>query len=155
MTDIGTTLATRKAVSGQIDDLIRAASRNVTKLQGAEEMKESQIRNLVNLAAASRSVEEVTNFIRYQIGRDTKGKTWAHNGFGKAVIADIESGQVRKSLEAVVAEVSGADLVAVRSDLISLYLGYLNRCFVYASKTNDWTSFGAEAQAGGEARTNA
>ncbi len=155
MTDIGTTLATRKAVSGQIDDLIRAASRHVTKLQGAEEMRESQIRNLVNLASASRSVEEVTNFIRYQIGRDTKGKTWSHNGFGKAVIADIESGQVRKSLEAVVAEVSEADLVAVRSDLISLYLGYLNRCFVYASKTGDWTSFSPAAEAGEETKTNA
>jgi hypothetical protein len=154
MTDIGTTLAARKAVSDQVDDLIRAASRNVTKLQGAEEMRESQIRNLVNLAAGSRSLEEVTNFIRYQIGRDTKGKTWSHNGFGKAVIADIESGQVRKSLEVVVAGVPGADLVTIRSELIALYLGYLNRCFVYASRTHDWASFSPDSSAGEEARAN-
>src|SRR2546421_12934937 len=102
MSDMATTLAARKAVSEHIDELIRAASRNVAKLQGAAGMRESQIRNLVNLAATSRSVEEETNFIRYQIGRDTKGKTWAHNGFGKAGIADIETGQVRKALEAVV-----------------------------------------------------
>ncbi|HWW75417.1 MAG TPA: hypothetical protein VNZ44_08475 [Pyrinomonadaceae bacterium] len=154
MNDMATALAARKAVSEQVDELIRAAGRNVAKLRGADEMRESQIRNLVNLAAASRSVEEVTNFIRYQIGRDTKGKTWAHEGFGKAVIADIETGQVRKSLEAVVAQVSGADLVAVRSELIALYLGYMNRCFVYASKANDWTSFVSGMPGGEEPRAN-
>lgn len=155
MSDMRTTLAERKAVSDQLDELIRAASRNVAKLQGAEEeMRESQIRNLVNLAASSRSVEEVTNFIRYQIGRDVRGRAWGHNGFGKAVIEDIESGQVRKALEAVVREVPNADLVAVRSELISLYLGYLNRCFVYASKTKDWSSFVRDAGGAEEAQAH-
>src|SRR5437868_4091498 len=154
MSDMATMLAARKAVSEQIDELIRAASRNVAKLQSAEEMRESQIRNLVNLAAASRSVEEVTNFIRYQIGRDTKGKTWAYNGFGKAVITDIETGQAREALEAVIRDVPGADLVAVRSELIALYLGYLNRCFIYASKANDWTSFVSGAPGGEESHAN-
>jgi hypothetical protein len=154
MTDMRTTLAARKAIEEQLDELIRAASRNVAKLQGTEDMRESQIRNLVNLATASRSVEEVTNFIRYQIGRDAKEKTWGHNGFGKAVIADIETGQVKAALEAVVKSVPDADLIATRSDLIALYLGYLNRCFIYASKTGDWTSFVSGAPGGGEALAN-
>ena len=154
MSEMATTLAARKAVSEQIDELIRAASRNVAKLQGAEEMRESQIRNLVNLAATSRSVEEVTNFIRYQIGPDTKGKTWSHNGFGKAVIDDIKTGQVRKALDVVVKKVPDADLAAVYSELIALYLGYLNRCFIYASKANDWTSFVSDTSGGEESKAN-
>jgi hypothetical protein len=141
MTDtMRTTLKARRAIEGQLDELIRAASRNVMRLNGSQ-MEKSQIRNLVNVAAASKSIEEVTNFIRYQIGRDIRGSAWAHEGFGKAVIADIETGQVRESLKAVFKTEPGADLIAVRSELIALYLGYMNRCFVYASKTGDWTGF--------------
>jgi hypothetical protein len=150
MSEMATTLSVRKAVEGQVDGLILAGSRNVAKLQGSE-MRESQIRNLVNVAAASKSVEEVTNFIRYQIGRDVRGNTWAHNGFGKAIIADIQTGQVRAALEAVLREVPEADIVSVRSELIALYLGYLNRCFIYAFKTDDWSDLSsAPVEGGGE-----
>ncbi|HJQ31673.1 MAG TPA: hypothetical protein VJ866_05835 [Pyrinomonadaceae bacterium] len=148
MSEMETALKVRELVGRQIDELIRAASRKMELLEGSE-MERSQVRNLVNLAAASKSVEEVTNFIRYQIGRDTKGKTWGYNGFGKAVIADIETGQVRKALVAVFEKVPEADLVIVRSELIALYLGYLNRCFIYAKEEKDWRSFDASA-AGGE-----
>ncbi|MDQ3918623.1 MAG: hypothetical protein M3348_09110 [Acidobacteriota bacterium] len=153
MSEMETALKVRRLVERQIDDLIRAASRNVALLEGSE-MERSQVRNLVNLAAASRSIEEVTNFIRYQIGRDAKRKTWGHGGFGMAVIADIETGQVREALKAVTSQVQDADIIAVRSELIALYLGYLNRCFVYAKEEDDWTSFISGPTGGEEARAN-
>ncbi len=143
MLNVATELAKRKAIARQLDELIRAGSRNVEILEGSE-MKESQIRNVVNVAAASESIEEVTNFIRYQIGRDTRKRTWAYSqsggrGFGAAIIADIETGQVSTAVEAVMRDVPAADRVDVRSQLIALYLGYLNRRFIYADKTKDWS----------------
>lgn len=153
MSEMETALKVRELVGKQIDELIRAASRKVKLLEGSD-MERSQVRNLVNLAAASRSVEEVTNFIRYQIGRDTRGKTWSHDGFGKALIADIETGQVKEALKAVLRDVPGADLVTVRSELIALYLGYLNRCFVYAKESKDWESFAPGESGGEESRAN-
>ncbi|MCS6862324.1 MAG: hypothetical protein NZT92_18635 [Abditibacteriales bacterium] len=137
MTDLKTTLAVRKAIDRQIDHLIRAAAQNVARLAGSD-MEENQIRNVLNVASTTESMEAVTNFIRYQIGRDTRGNTWGSNGFGKAVIADIETGAVKQALDAVKAEVPAADTGHVRAQLTELYLGYLNRCFVYAKKSGDW-----------------
>jgi hypothetical protein len=149
MSDVAVELAVRKATARQLDDLIRAASKNVEKLNGSE-MKENQIRNVVNVAATSESIEEVTNFIRYQIGRDARKNTWGHNSFGKAVIDDIAKGQVQFALEAVIKSVPGADRVSVRSELIALYLGYLNRCFIYAVKTEDWNNLSSVLSGGEE-----
>jgi hypothetical protein len=152
MSDMGITLATNKAIGQQLDRLILAASKNVAKLHGSN-MKESQIRNVVNVAAGSVSIEEVTNFIRYQIGRRDTSRAWTHGSFGKSLIADIETGAIKSALDNVFQSVPTADLVSVRSRLIALYLGYLNRCFVYASKTDDWENLSStiEAEAGGEA----
>lgn len=149
MTDLKTTLAVRKAIDRQIDGLIRAAARNVAKLKGSG-MEENQIRNVLNVASTTESMEAVTNFIRYQIGRSQKQKTWDQNGFGKAVIADIETGAVKRALEAVMKEVPTADETSVRAHLIELYLGYLNRCFVYAKKSSDWQNLSSIAGQGGD-----
>jgi hypothetical protein len=133
MSDIATTLKLRIAIQGQADVLIRAAARNVALLENTG-MEKSQIRNVVNLAGATESMEEVTNFIRYQIGRQPN--VWG--GFGKALIADIERGVIKTALEAVMREAPQSDPRQARAELTARYLGYLNRCFVYAKVTNDW-----------------
>jgi hypothetical protein len=141
MTDtatVATTLAVRKAIDRQLDDLIRAAAEKVKKLKGAD-MRQNQIRNVVNVANATESTEAVTNFIRYQIGRDSRWRD-----FGKAVIADIETGAVSAALKAVKEAVPQADLTSTRAELTALYLGYLNRCFVYADNTDDWDDLSAK-----------
>jgi hypothetical protein len=156
------TLETRKAIKRQVDGLIRAAAEKVKLLRVPPKqnepqqtnMKESQLRNLLNVAIASDSIEEVTNFIRYQMGRDSHKQTWLHEGFGEAVIKDIEADAVRKAVKAVMEEVKEADPIEVRSQLISLYLGYLNRCFVYASNANGWEDLSARLEAREEAGTN-
>jgi len=137
-----TELKVRKTVGRQLDDLIRGACRCVQVLEGSS-MEENQIRNLVNVAATSESLEEVTNFIRYQMGRDGPKRTWRHTGsqkksFGELVIEDIEKGTVQKALKAVLTGVPEADKIRVRSELIALYLGYMNRSFTYAKKARDW-----------------
>lgn len=131
--NIATTLRLHKAIQRQIDGLIRAAAKNVALLKNTG-MEENQIRNVVNLAAETVSMEEVTNFIRYQIGR--KRGDW--EDFGKAVIKDIENGAVNTALQAVMKETPDADRVEARAELTARYLGYLNRCFVYAKKANGW-----------------
>src|SRR5579884_1080114 len=146
MSDMATTLALREAIDRQTDDLIRAAARQVGKLRDSP-MEKSQIRNLVNVAAGTISIEAVTNFIRYQIGRDTKNKTWRSGDFGKAVIEDIETGAIPAALQAVKQSVPAADEMRARADLTALYLGYLNRCFVYAKETGDWQNLSSGAGA--------
>jgi hypothetical protein len=108
-------------------------------------MRENQIRNVLNVAVETRSVEVVVNFIRYQMGRSSQGKTWLYNGFGQQVIADIEGpvGEAAKQVAKEVAEaVSDTDAKAICRDahlaLTRLYLGYLNRCFYYGDKTGQW-----------------
>lgn len=144
MNDTATILAVNKAIDRQMDALIRAAAANVARLENSR-MEESQIRNLVNVADHTESQEVVTNFIRYQIGRRTG--EWGSTGFGKAVIADIETGAVPAALEAVTKAVSKADPDAARARIIALYLGYLNRAFVYAKKSGDWKTLSGEGGA--------
>jgi hypothetical protein len=146
MTDIATTLSLRQAIQRQTDGLIRAAAKNVALLENTG-MEENQIRNLVNLAGATKSMEEVTNFIRYQIGR--RRNDWEK--FGQAVIKDIEIGAVKTALEAVMKEAAQADLIEARAELTARYLGYLNRCFIYAKETRDWRNLSSHlGEQGGE-----
>lgn len=142
MSDMETALAKRKAINRQVDGLIRAAAKSVQNLEGTD-MRVSQLRNLLSVAAATQSVEEVTNFIRYQIGRTPR--TWG--AFGRAVIADIEADTVKKAADAVTMEVPEADPVEVRAELIALYVGYMNRCFVYAAETKDWQGLSGRLEA--------
>jgi hypothetical protein len=142
---IVTTLAVRQAIRRQTDELIRAATRNVAYLQGTG-MEENQIRNVMNLAAATLSSEEVTNFIRYQIGRSPRN--W--EDFGKAVIKDIETGAIKKAMDEVMKAAPSADAMQVKADLISRYLAYLNRRFIYAKKTQDWGNLNPGSHKKGE-----
>jgi len=150
MTNIATALSLRQAIQRQTDNLIRAAAKNVALLETTR-MEESQIRNLVNLAGATKSMEEITNFIRYQIGR--RRTDWEK--FGQAVIKDIETGVIKTALDAVrkeaSKEASQADLIEARAELTARYLGYLNRCFVYAKETRDWRNLSSRlGEQGGE-----
>lgn len=158
MADYATELAARKEINRQLDGLIRAAAARVRRLEGSR-MTDSQLRNLLGVAAATDSVEEVTNFIRYQMGRDSRQpdrQTWLYRGgadaepFGRALINDIEAGVVRDAVAAVTGKVPGADPVAVRSRVIALYVGYLIRCFVYADKVDDWDGLAARVAAAPE-----
>ncbi len=75
----------------------------------------TQFQDLIGKANSTESVKEIINFIRYQVGRDTKKESWAKDNFGSELIGQIE---------AVGALESDREL---RMQLTRLFLGYLQR----------------------------
>jgi hypothetical protein len=132
-------LALEQAIGAQLDHLVRRANRAVMKLRDKrDKMEESQLRNLLDAAMESGSVEVTAGFIRYQIGRDDN--IW--KDFGHHVIRDL--GELGKQeTETVVAHLKQIGIIdadalkpRIQVRLMQLYLGYINRAFVYAKKAN-------------------
>ena len=134
-------LALEQAIGAQLDHLVRRANTAVMKLRDKRDMEESQLRNLLDAAMESGSVEVTAGFIRYQIGRDDKN-IW--KDFGHHVIRDLgelgkqETGSVVAHLKQI--GITDADALKPRIQvrLMQLYLGYINRAFVYAKKANSF-----------------
>jgi hypothetical protein len=143
-------LALTYAINQQLDPLVRLASTRVCTLTKETELEESQVRNVLNVAQESRSIEVVVNFIRYQIGR--KGSTWgkqAHD-IGHGVIRDIQE-QVSTLADHVVAHLREQQIhnpEELRGEayerLMLLYLGYLNRTFYYGKKAESFYTNGVK-----------
>jgi hypothetical protein len=153
-------LALRKAMDDVRDDLIIAGAKKVVLLENNRNEKNkklalsrSQVRNVVNEAAQTRSSEAVTNFIRYQMGRQGGG-AWryqANDGlaFGEKLIADIEKGMIEANVAKVCASVEQdlrrygliTDLDELkreaRARAIRMYLAYFNRTFAYCESMDD------------------
>lgn len=151
-------LRLQQAINQQLDELVRQATRTTLLLKGSD-MEESQLRNLVNVAQESRSVEVVANFIRYQIARNKSAWGLNLDGFGHTVIADLynkvkqlaeQATQVAQ--EALSQESRGPKQVQsiqkqAHVTLMLLYLGYLNRAFYFAKKTGGSGGFPELARA--------
>jgi hypothetical protein len=141
-------LALKRAIDRQLDEVVRTAGRTVSLLHDDRAMRENQMRNVVDVALSTQSLDVVTNFIRYQIGRSGGSQAWLHNNFGQRVVQELESpeGVVHRLLTTVTAEVhrqvQEADEAEIKREaqlrLVRLYLGYLNRWFYYGSKTRLW-----------------
>ncbi|HNP69949.1 MAG TPA: hypothetical protein PKK15_02525 [Kouleothrix sp.] len=143
-------LLIEQGIESQLNALVKQANKTAAILENHPRMEESQLRNLLNAAIDARSTEVVINFIRYQIARN--GSAWgvAPGSFGHSVINDLNTvlPKWHKQALAFVAQQNNApELTAERSEkamvrLMQLYLGYLNRAFYYAKKTNDFASLG-------------
>ena len=153
-------LVLEQEIDRHLSELVRAAGRRVYLLHGDRVMRESQIRNVLDVALTTTSHEVVTNFIRYQMGRSESDRAWLHSNFGQAVVSDLESkdGIVQKLTDKVTEAVCNSvreanrDEVAreARMRLLRLYLGYLNRWFHYGSKTRRWDDIKAVIEEGTE-----
>ncbi len=147
------------AVQHYTRDVIRAAAETVQRLkpqnEGPSGMRESQLRNVVNVAIGAQSVEEVAAFILYQMGRSTNSRQWLYGQFGDQIVQDLMSGAVRKAAEEArtmaeetIRTAQGGQPVAdeLRQRLLDeaymalarQYLGYLNRLFYFADRTRRW-----------------
>jgi hypothetical protein len=139
----------QQVIDRQLSRLIQTGAKAVATLKpasGETPMEESQFRNVLNVARETSSVDVVTNFIRYQIGRTPRVWGTQPTAFGPTLIRDIEDGAVvqaaRTVREAVQARL-GAD--AALSDvfdnayirLTRLYLGYAMRVFYYGKRRED------------------
>jgi hypothetical protein len=147
--ELRTEMALNREIDRQLDRLIRAAGQRVHLLHDDRVMRESQLRNVLNVAISHpQSHLVVTNFIYYQVGRSGGNQAWLHSDFGKKVADDIQGpdGVVRQLASNVTDEVcrkvqeSNREEVAHEAHmrLMRLYLGYLNRWFYYGSRTRQW-----------------
>lgn len=96
-----------------------------------EKFKESQLRNVINVASSSRSVPVVLNFIKYQIGRREE---WQHKKFGEYLLDRLIRLSPTAQQIASRPEVKGSE-EEIHLRLVELYLGYMNRYFKYKSKS--------------------
>lgn len=137
-------LALQDAIQNQIHSIVTLAGETVDKYINLQNKEKSQLRNVLNVASNTKSVEVITNFIRYQIGRDKKEGVWRQNNFGHKVIEAIEH-DLEQTAEQVIkklpkefsTEQSENERRRVHHQITELYLGYLNRCFYYVVETND------------------
>ena len=141
-------LLVRHGIEEHVSTLIEKGAEAVRSLRprsGSTPMEESQFRNLLNVAMETTSVDVITNFIRYQIGRfpDTWGSK--DGEFGPTLIRDIERGDVLQAAEQITNGVRTklgshhVDGVFQRAylRLTRLYLGYAMRTFSYCKKRED------------------
>lgn len=152
-------LLLKAAITAQLDDLVRMANLTAALLERHPKMEENQLRNLLNVAVSSHSIEVTVNFIRYQIARSESAWGRGSEDFGHRVInelcdakhqlADKEKNLVTihhlagKAVALVITAEPGLDKTAlfqeVRLRLAQLYLGYLNRAFVFGKKTGEFS----------------
>jgi hypothetical protein len=158
------------AINQHVHDVIKAATRTVQLLRPASEtvvsgMRESQLRNVVNVALDAQSVTEIAAFILYQMGRSTNSRQWQYGDFGSAVVSDLTSSdtnavvaaarKARKEAADAIAKsgISLSDdekqglLAAAHIALARQYLGYLNRLFYFADKARGWERLAALTEA--------
>jgi hypothetical protein len=123
-------LKTQRKIKSKSGDLVKNAEKLVDETKIFNKLKEHQLGNIINIATTTHTVLVVTNFIKYQIGRHPE---WRHGEFGKRLIEKLES------LEAVAKEIAGNTPMVneVWINLVRLYLGYLNRYFIYKQKTQE------------------
>lgn len=156
--------ALSSAVKHYIRDVIRTAAITVQSLKpinGQDSgMRESQLRNVVSVAIGAQSVEEIAAFILYQMGRRENSRQWQFGQFGDHVVADLMRGSVQtaaRNAQTMALEIigRGADQVSVEEQqrildeayiaLARQYLGYLNRLFSFAERTQRWDELGQMA----------
>jgi hypothetical protein len=159
------------AVQRHIRDVIETAARTVRRLQPTPDsmsgMRESQLRNVVNVAIDAQSVTEVAAFILYQMGRSTNSRQWLYGDFGHAVVADLTAreqadGIVRAALAAradALKAIAAGDVPEPSAQeqqqmfdtahitLARQYLGYLNRLFYFAERARGWERLGQLTEA--------
>lgn len=96
------------AIQYHIRDVVKAAAKTVSVLQPLAARNDSgmlnnQFSNLVNVAMAAKSVEEIAAFILYQMGRSKPDQQWRYGHkrgrdkvlFGDQVVDDLLKGRVK------------------------------------------------------------
>ncbi|HIE30404.1 TPA: hypothetical protein EYP66_24350 [Candidatus Poribacteria bacterium] len=131
-------------------DLVEDAQKLIKKYKIYKkecEMEENQIRNVLNVAANTKSVEVIKAFIQYQIGRSKENVKWASKSeenmicFGDALICELEqlrSGNEKVNASKIAPEVGAMNDLQKHNEiwwrLAILYLGYLNWYFIYRKR---------------------
>jgi hypothetical protein len=96
---------------------------------GKDKLEDAQFRNLVRVADTTESPEVIKNFLRYQVGRDSK---WGRgdNSLATRIVQDIDSNLKLKS-DAIAKDSGYPSPKEIQIELIRRYLGYGARCLKY------------------------
>jgi hypothetical protein len=96
-------------------------------------MREAQLRNAVQVANETDSIEVVKNWLRYQTVRP-EGRGWQHERFGLGLVEQIE-GPLRDVAREAAGSVGEADSEAeALLRTTRLYLGYVGRHFTFRER---------------------
>lgn len=96
-------------------------------------LEENQLRNVMAVANNSEHVAVVSNFIKYQMGRNEGKNPWNEKGagFGDALIEALNN---LKDIARNIAGKASDRVDEIHIKLVRLFLGYLNRYFVYLNQ---------------------
>lgn len=136
------TVGQLKAIDFAKEDLVRAAERLLNEASVTQIPKrlfgDSQLRNLIAVAGETESPAVVANFIRYQMGRDSRGTHWrrAHGGpsLGDRFIQEIEGegGTIWRALEnEELSHLEGPPRQLAKMALIRHFFGFASRYLKY------------------------
>jgi hypothetical protein len=128
MSDLQVTLKIQQGIRAYEDELVKKIEAAFEKKYG--QLDASQYQNLVQVALSTESSEVIKNFLRYQVGRDTK---WGRGegSLAEAIVTDIQ-GDLKTQATAIATE--AGDLrreKEVHIELIRRYLGYGKRHLTY------------------------
>lgn len=128
-----TTLAIQNGIRQAEDELVVAIQDALDKTEygkvGRDILEESQFRNLVRVSDTTSSTEVIKNFLRYQVGRDTK---WGRGDKSLAtkIISDID-GFIKTTALTIAGKSESGDIKAIHLELVRRYLGYGARHLKY------------------------
>jgi hypothetical protein len=128
MSELQVTLKIQQGIRAYEDKLVQKIETAFTKKYG--QLDASQYQNLVQVALSTESPEVIKNFLRYQVGRDSK---WGRGegSLAEAIVKDIQGDleQQAKTIAEDAGDVSKKKDVHI--ELIRRYLGYGKRHLMY------------------------
>ena len=134
-------------VDRQMNEIVRQVRSLVDKTElQASSMEKHQFSNLLGVALETSSVESITNFIHYQMGRDVRGNSWRNRDFGDRLVKDLQG--LRDIAQGIgenvasalsVSQLSRTDVDAIWAELARQYVGQLNRYFYYRKEAARWS----------------
>ena len=115
-------LKVQKGIRMAEDNLVIWIQSALDNRQSYGNLQEAQFRNLVRVADTTSSPEVIKNFLRYQVGRDSK---WGRgvNSLATRLITDID-GELKSTAVRIHQGNEGSDLRDIWLELIRRYLGY-------------------------------
>lgn len=128
MSDLQVTLKIQQGIRAYEDELVQKIEAAFTKKYG--QLEPSQYQNLVQVALSTESSEVIKNFLRYQVGRDTK---WGRGegSLAEAIIVDIQQALKQQAEEIAKSAGDAGKAKEVHIELIRRYLGYGKRHLFY------------------------
>lgn len=121
-------LLMQKGIRQAEDELVQWIEEALEKTTYGK-LEEAQFRNLVRVADTTESPEVIKNFLRYQVGRDSK---WGRgeDSLATRIVTDIDS-KLKLASDEIAKESGYPTVKDIHIELIRRYLGYGSRCLKY------------------------